>query len=317
MIPPFEKEATRVAFGKELLDLGRKNPDIVVLGGDLNKSTNANLFGNEFPARFFDFGPAEQNIMSAAAGLAATGLIPVVTTFAVFGLCRPFDQIRVGIAQANLNVKIVCTHAGITTGEDGASAHGIEDLALACALPGFTVLAPSDSVETVYALRAAIETPGPFYIRLYRPASPVIHKSDYQFKLGQADLLRDGNEVTVFACGLMCSIALQAAEELSQENIECRVVNIHTLAPANEDTIIRAALDTGAVVSVEEHYRHGGLASILAQIFARKLPIPMEVVALDGYTESGKADELLSKYHLDVPDIVAAVKRVLKRKQTS
>jgi len=314
MILPFEKEATRVAFGKELLDLGRKNPNIVVLGGDLNKSTNANLFGSEFPSRFFDFGPAEQNIMSVAAGLASTGLIPVVTTFAVFGLCRPFDQIRVGIAQANQNVKIVCTHAGITTGEDGASAHGIEDIALACSLPGFTVLAPSDSVETVYALRAAIETPGPFYIRLYRPASPVIHKSDYRFKLGQADLLRDGKDVTIFACGVMCSTALQAAEDLGRQNIECRVINIHTLAPADEDTIVQAALDTGAVVSVEEHYRHGGLASILAQILARKSPVPMEVVALEGYTESGKADELLSKYHLDVPDIVQAVKRVLKRK---
>jgi transketolase len=315
MTIPFEKEATRVAFGKELLELGRNNPDIVVLGGDLNKSTNANLFGNEFPSRFFDFGPAEQNIMSVAAGLASTGLIPVVTTFAVFGLCRPFDQIRVGIAQANLNVKIVCTHAGITAGEDGASAHGIEDIALACALPGFTVLAPSDSVETVQALRAAIKMPGPFYIRLYRSASPVIHKSDYRFKLGQTDLLRNGNEVTIFASGIMCSIALEAAEELRHQNIECRVVNIHTLAPADEDAIIRAA-DTGAVVSVEEHYRHGGLASILAQIFARKLPVPMEVVALDGYAESGKADDLLAKYRLDVPDVVAAVKRVLKRKQS-
>ena len=314
---PFKKEATRVAFGKELLDLGRNNPNIVVLGGDLNKSTNANLFGSEFPSRFFDFGPAEQNIMSVAAGLASTGLIPVVTTFAVFGLCRPFDQIRVGIAQSSLNVKIVCTHAGITTGEDGASAHGIEDIALACSLPGFTVLAPSDSIETVHALRAAIETPGPIYIRLYRPESPVIHESDYRFKLGKADLLRDGKDVTVFACGVMCSTALQAAEDLKQQNIECRVINIHTLAPADEDTIVQAALDTGAVVSVEEHYSHGGLASILAQILARKLPVPMEVVALEGYTESGKADELLSKYHLDVPDIVAAVKRVLKRKQQS
>ena len=314
MAAAFSKASTREAYGKTLVELGRQNPDIVVLGGDLNKSTFTYLFAQEFPDRFFDFGPAEQNIMGVAAGLASSGKVPFVSTFAVFGMCRPFDQVRVSIAQPHLNVKIVCTHAGIITGEDGVSAHGIEDLSLACSLPGFNVVAPADAVETVEAVKAAASTPGPFYIRLYRPATPVVHPDGCAFSLGKAETLRKGRDVTVFALGVMVAAALEAAEGLAQEGVQCRVVNMHTLSPLDEEAIALAAQETGAVVTAEEHYVHGGLGSVVAQVLGRTTPVPLEMVALEGYAESGKSDELVEKYHLSSRDIEAAVKRVLQRK---
>ena len=317
MVTAFTTASTRQVFGETLVELGRENQDIVVLGGDLNKSTFANLFGREFPERFFDFGPAEQNIMGVAAGLAASGKTPFVSTFAVFGSCRPFDQIRVSIAQPHLNVKIVCTHAGIITGEDGMSAHSIEDLALMCSLPGFTVVAPADAVETVQAIRAAAETPGPFYIRLYRPATPVVHQdNDYDFKIGKAELMRSGkkDDVTIIAVGGAVSSSLQAASALAEEGTSCRVVNMHTLRPVDEGAILEAAKETGAIVTVEEHYIHGGLGSIVAQTLGKGHPVPLEMVALDGYAESGTAQELLEKYHLTPEYIGKAVKAALARK---
>ena len=208
--------STRDTYGKTLVELGRENPDIVVLGGDLNKSTVINLFAEEFPDRFFDLGPAEQNMMSVAAGLASSGKTVFASTFAVFGSGRPYDQIRIGISQARLNVKIVVTHAGITTGEDGMSAHGIEDLSLMCALPSFTVIVPADGPETALAVRKAAESYGPFYIRLSRPATPVVHEGDYDFKIGQSELLRDGGDATIIACGTMVNTALTAATDPGQ-----------------------------------------------------------------------------------------------------
>ena len=314
MVAAFSMASTRETFGKTLVELGRRNPNIVVLGGDLNKSTFAYLFAQEFPDRFFDFGPAEQNIMSVAAGLASSGKIPFVSTFAVFGMCRPFDQVRISIAQPNLNVKIVCTHAGIITGEDGMSAHSIEDLSLACSLPGFNVVAPADAVETVKAVEVAADTPGPFYIRLYRPATPVVHADGCDFSLGRGETMRQGQDVTIFALGAMVAIALQAAEGLAQDGVQCRVVNIHTLRPLDEKAIVSAAEETGAVVTAEEHYVHGGLGSAVAQVLGRRQPTPLEMVALEGYTESGKPDELIEKYHLSFTDIEAAVRKVLHRK---
>ncbi|MCE2462487.1 MAG: transketolase family protein [Dehalococcoidia bacterium] len=317
MVTAFTTASTRQTFGETLVELGRENQDIVVLGGDLNKSTFANLFGREFPERFFDFGPAEQNIMGVAAGLAASRKSPFVTTFAVFGSCRPFDQIRVSIAQPHLNVKIVCTHAGIITGEDGMSAHSIEDLALMCSLPGFTVLAPADAVETVRAIRAAAETPGPFYIRLYRPATPIVHQDNgYDFKIGKAELMRRGknDDVTIIAVGVGVSSSLQAASALAEEGTSCRVVNMHTLRPVDEGAILEAAKETGAIVTVEEHYIHGGLGSIVAQALGKGHPVPLEMVALDRYAESGTAEELLEKYHLTPEYIGKAVKAALARK---
>lgn len=310
----FPLVSTRETYGKTLLTLARENPDIVVLGGDLNKSTFVHLFAKEWPDRFFDFGPAEQNIMSVAAGMAASGKIPFVSTFAVFGMCRPFDQLRVSIAQSNLNVKIICTHAGISAGEDGMSAHGIEDLSLACSLPGFNVIAPADSVETVHAVKAASEIDGPFYIRLYRPATPVVHSDGCNFKLGEIEKLRSGNDVTIVAMGIMTAFALEAANELSTEGIDCRVLNMHTLKPVDEDTIATSALETGAIVTAEEHYIHGGLGSIVAQVLGKTNPVPLEMVALQGYAESGASEELLKKYHISTYDIIAAVRRIISRK---
>jgi len=313
-MPLGPKASTREQYGKTLVELGREDPRIVVLGGDLNKSTFTVLFAQEFPDRFFDFGAAEQNLMSVAAGLAASGKIPFCSTFAVFATGRAFDQVRVGIAQQNLNVKIVATHAGIITGEDGISAHGIEDLALMCALPTFTVVAPADALEVEEAVRVAARTPGPFYIRLYRPATPIVHEGPCRFELGKAERMREGTDVTLIACGSGVAYALQAADLLAQEGVSCRVLNLHTLKPVDEEAVEESARETRAIVTVEEHYIHGGLGSIVAQVVARRCPVPMEFVALTRYAESGKPEALLEKYGLSAPHIAEAVRRVLRRK---
>ena len=306
--------STREIYGRTLLELGRENEDVVVLGGDLNKSTFTHLFAAEYPDRFFDFGPAEQNMMGVAAGLASSGKIPFVSTFAVFGTGRPFDQLRVAIAQPHLNVKVVCTHAGLLTGEDGMSAQGIEDLALACSLPGFTVVAPCDAVETRQAVRLAAETDGPFYIRLYRPATPVVHSEDYTFTLGKAEEVATGQDATIVATGTMVPVALQASASLGEQGLSVRVLNMHTLQPADEEALLKIARETGAVVTAEEHYVHGGLASIVARVLGQHVPVPLEVVSLSGYAESGQPSQLLTKYGLGVSDVEAAVRRAVQRK---
>jgi len=306
--------STRETYGQTLVEIGRENPDIVVLGGDLNVSTCAHLFAQEFPDRFFDLGPAEQNILSIAAGLAASGKIPFCSTFAVFGTGRAFDQIRVGIAQSGLNVKLVCTHAGLITGEDGISAQAIEDLSLMCSLPSMTVLAPADGPETISAVRAAAETPGPFYLRLYRPPTPVIHSNSFKFQLGQAELLQEGEDITIIACGSMVPGAMEAASLAAAQGISCRVLNVSTIQPIDVTAIEKAARDTGAIVTVEEHLIRGGLGSIVATVAASTKPIPMELVGLTGYAESGKPGELLEKYGLTPRHIVEAIHRCVGRK---
>ena len=306
--------ATRESFGKALLELGQRNPDIVVVGGDLNVSTFAHLFAKEFPNRFFDLGPAEQNMMSIAAGLAASGKIPFVSTFAVFGTGRPYDQIRVNIAQMKSNVKIVCTHAGLLTGEDGISAQSIEDIALMCALPGFNVIVPSDGPETESVVKLAAEVSGPFYIRLSRPATDVIHQIPANFVLGKAEELRSGSDLSIIACGIMVSASLRAATELANEGIQASVINMPTLQPLDEKAVLNA-LGTGAIVTAEEHYINGGLGSLIAQSAARQGAVPIEMVATTRYAESGKPDELLTRYGLTSSDIVDAAKRVLGRKR--
>ncbi len=305
---------TREVFGRTLVELGREDPNIVVLGGDLNVSTFAHLFGQEFPERFFDMGPAEQNIMSIAAGFASSGKTAFATTFAVFGTGRPYDQIRLGIAQPGASVKIVCTHAGISVGEDGISAQSIDDLALMCALPGFRVIVPADGPETADAVRVAAREPGPFYIRLSRTATPVIHEDGFTFRLGKAETMRKGGAATIIACGIMVATALAAAERLARDGVQCQVINMATLQPLDEEAVVQAASETGAVVTVEEHYRNGGLSSLVAQVLGRRMSVPLEVVALDGYAESGKPDQLLAKYGLSVDGVESAVRRVLERK---
>ena len=314
MVAQRKMASTRQTYGETLIEIAEDFPDIVVLGGDLNVSVFTHLWRDRYPERFFDFGPAEQNLVGVGAGLAASGMIPFVSTFSVFGVGRPFDQLRVLVSQANLNLKLVCTHAGILTGEDGMSAHGIEDLSLICSLPSFTVISPSDSLETLQAVKTAARTEGPFYIRLSRAATPVVHNEDYKFNLGQAERMREGQDVTILATGVMVSVSLDAADLLASEGVNARVLNIHTIKPIDQAAIIAAAQETGALVSAEEHYIHGGLGSIVAQVAGQNHPVPLEMVALQGYSESGKAEELMVKCGLTPEKVKEAALRAVSRK---
>ncbi|MFL2763809.1 MAG: transketolase family protein [Dehalococcoidia bacterium] len=309
-----EKISTRESVGQFLADSGEEFKDLVILGGDLNKSTFSNIFGSKFPDRFFDFGPAEQNIVSVAAGMASTGKIPVISTFAVFATSRPYDQLRVGVSQSNLNVKIIATHAGILTGEDGVSAQSIEDIAIMSALHNFKVIVPSDAIEALQATRVAIESDGPFYIRLSRPATPVVNKEDYKFVLGKGSKLNEGNDATIIACGIMVSYALEAAKSLEDVGINCSVINMATVSPIDTGIIINSAKNTGAIVTAEEHYISGGLSSLVSQVLSTNIPVPMESVALTSYAESGKPEDLFQKYGLTSEKIFQAVKKVIDRK---
>lgn len=307
--------STREIYGQTLVELGRQNKDIVVLDADVAPSTMTNLFAREFPDRFFNCGLQEQNMVAIAAGLAASGKIVFASTFAVFVACRCFDQLRLCISQPNLNVKIVATHGGISVGEDGISHQAIEDLALCCALPSFAVVVPADGVETAAAVRAAASAYGPFYIRLGRPKTPIVYSEGYRFTLGKAVTMRQGKDVTIIATGIMVAKALEAADALARENIDCRVINMHTLKPLDEAAIIKAASETGKIVVAEEHLAQGGLGSRVAQVLIDKKPVPMAFVNLgDRYAESGSAEELLRKYGLTAAAIQEAVKSVVKGK---
>lgn len=311
-----ELVSTREAYGKTLVALGKENPDIVVLDADLSQSTMTCLFSQEFPQRFFDCGIAEQNMMSISAGLAASGKVVFASSFAVFATSRCFDQLRMSIAQPCLDVKVVATHGGITVGEDGFSHHAIEDLALACALPGFTVVVPADAVETAQLIRVAAATPGPFYIRLSRPSAPLVCKNGYQFVLGKAANMRQGFDATIIANGIMVPRALEAAEDLSQEGIDCRLLNMSTLKPLDEEAVSLAARETGAIVTAEEHLQQGGLGSRVAQVVVQHRAVPMAFVAIkDIYTHSGKPEELLQQHDLTASAIEKAVKSTLLRKR--
>jgi len=310
-----EEVSLRESYGETLVELGRENPDIVVLDADLSRSTMTKFFAGEFPERFFDCGIAEQNMVGIAAGLAASGKLPFASTFAVFVPGRCFDQIRMSIAQPGLNVKLVTSHGGISVGEDGTSHHSIEDLALIGSLPGFTVIVPADAIETAQAVRVAAACYGPFYIRLCRPKLPLVYNEDYRFDLGKAVTMRQGRDATIIAIGLMVTAALEAAENLEREGIDCRVLNMSTLKPIDEAAIIEAAAETGAIVTAEEHLEHGGLGSIVAQVLARHQPVPTEFVAIkDTYARSGKPAELLQRFGLTAKDIERGVRSAIARK---
>ena len=308
--------STREIYGRTLVELGRQNRDIVVLDADLSPSTMTSFFAREFPHRFFDCGLEEQNMIGIAAGLAASGKIVFASSFAVFAACRCFDQLRLCLSQQRLNVKIVATHGGISVGEDGVSHHGIEDLALFCALPGFTVVVPADAIEAAEAIKTAASVYGPFYIRLSRPKTPLVYSDGYRFVLGKAVTMRQGSDVTVIATGIMVAKALEAADVLAREGIDCRVVNIHTVKPLDEAAIVRAASETGAIVVAEEHLAHGGLGSRVAQVVAREKPVPMRFINLgDRYASSGKAEELLRRHGLTAEEIEKAAKSLVLKKQ--
>ncbi len=306
--------ATREAFGRALVELGRERRDLVALDGDVNNSTFTELFKKEFPDRFFNVGIAESNLIGVAAGLAACDKVPFVASFACFILCNAFDQLRMSVAFPRLPVKVVGSHAGISIGEDGPSQMAIEDVALALALPGFAVAVPADEQATRAAVRALADYPGPTYLRVGRPKAPIVYPEGSGFTLGKATCLRAGDSVTVIANGLMVAAALEAGAELEQEGIAVRVLDCASVRPLDEAAIVAAARETGAVVVAEEHLRQGALGAAVAQVLARNQPVPVEFVALDGYAESGKPDELMRAYHLTAADIVAAVRRVRVRK---
>ncbi|MCX7781202.1 MAG: transketolase family protein [Negativicutes bacterium] len=309
-------KATREAYGEALRELGRENKNIVVLDADLSKSTKTNVFAKDFPERFFNAGIAEQNLMGTAAGLAAAGKIPFVSTFAMFACGRAYEQVRNSISYPKLNVKIAATHAGLTVGEDGATHQAIEDVALMRAIPNMTVIVPADALETRYAVAWAAQYHGPVYLRLGRMAVPDVFGDGYEFKHGKAVELANGADVTLIANGVMVAPARRAADELIAAGFSARVLNMHTVKPVDKEAVIRAAQDTGAIVTCEEHSIIGGLGSAVAEVLVENHPVPMERVGvLDVFGESGTPDALLAKYNLTVADIVRAAKRVISRKE--
>jgi len=306
---------TRNAYGETLAELGATDKDIVALTADLPASTRVQGFGQKFPDRFFDFGVAEANMIGAAAGLATSGKKPFVSTFAVFATGKAWEQIRQNIAYPNLPVKIVCTHAGLTVGEDGASHQTVEDIGLMRVLPNMTVIAPADAIETKQVIRAIVNHPGPVYVRLARAPFPVIYGDDHQFDLGHLHVVKEGRDVTIFACGLMVYHSLVAAEQLAQEKVSARVVNVATVKPL-DPRVAELAAQTGGAVTVEEHNIFGGLGSAVAEIVSEAQPVPLERVGIrDKFGQSGKPEELLKLYGLTPEPIVAAVKRVLARRR--
>lgn len=297
-------EATREAYGKALAELGRENPNIVVLDGDLSKSTMTKYFAQEFPDRFFNVGIAEANMVGIAAGLAASGKIAFASSFACFVMCKGLDQLRLAVAYSGNNVKIVGTHGGISIGEDGVSQMGHEDIGLALSLPGFVVMVPADGAETRAAVRAAAEHVGPVYIRVGRPKAPIVYESGCpDFQIGKAITLREGRDVTLIANGLMVAAALDAAEQLEQQGISARVMDMHTVRPLDEEAVEKAARETRAIVVAEEHLVFTGLGSQVAMAVAKRHPVPIRFIGLTDYAESGAPEALMRKYGLTANDI--------------
>lgn len=307
-----DKMATRQAYGKALVELGKKHPELVVMDADLSKSTMTAEFGKVYPERFFNMGIAEQNLYAAAAGMALSGKTVCASTFAMFASGRAFEIIRNSIGYTKANVKICATHAGITVGEDGASHQTFEDIALMRTIPGMTVINPSDGVSAAKLLEQAVAMNGPCYVRLGRAAVPVFYGENEDITLGRGNLVRDGKDVTVIATGIMVNEAVIAAEALAQEGIDVRVIDIHTIKPIDEEIIIKAATETGALVTAEEHSVIGGLGSAVAEVTAKNAPVKTAMVGQkDTYGESGKPDQLKEKYGMTAADIADAVKSVL------
>ena len=307
--------ATREAYGQALVELGKKNPNVVALDADLMKSTYSVKFAKEFPDRFWTVGIAEANMVSIACGLAMCGKIPFASSFAVFLMDKGYDQLRVGAAYPHVNAKFVGSHSGISIGEDGPSQMAVEDIALACGLAGFVVIVPSDEFSTRALVHRMAEHAGPVYLRTGRPKAPVIYGPDDTFEIGKAKVHGDGKDVAIIACGNEVGYALQAQSELEDGGIHARVIDMHTVKPIDAATIATAARECGAIVTAEEHLLDGGLGSQVARAVAKHAPVPMEFVGINNtYAESGTPDELMEKYGLTAPYIVKAVRAVLKRK---
>lgn len=309
------KKDTRSGFGDGILEAARKNPNIVALSADLAGSLKLNGFMKEFPERFIQVGIAEANMMGVAAGLTIGGKIPYTTTFANFSTSRVYDQVRQSIAYSGKNVKICASHAGLTLGEDGATHQVLEDIGMMKTLPGMTVIVPCDYTQTKLATMAIADHVGPVYLRFGRPAWPIFTKEDQHFEIGKAQVLAEGTDVTIIACGHLVWTAVEAAKALAEKGISVELINMHTIKPLDEAAILKSVAKTGCVVTAEEHQRNGGLGDAVAQVLAQHHPAPQEYVAVnDTFGESGKPTDLLKKYGLDKPDIIAAVEKVVKRK---
>jgi len=311
------EKATRQGFSDALMELGEENPDVVVLGGDVSGSVKVDAFAKAYPDRFFSVGVAEADMMGIAAGLALVGKIPIASAYGEFAAGRPFDQIRQSIAYSEMPVKICASHSGITVGPDGATHQSLEDMALMRVLPHMTVISPCDYLETKRAVKASLGiTKGPVYMRYFRDNTPMFTEETTPFEIGKANTLVDGKDATVIAAGLQVWEAVQAAEELLKEKIFVRVLNMHTIKPLDKKAILKAAEETGAIVTAEDHQIHCGLGSAVAEYLAQAIPTPQEFVAVnDTFGESGNGKDLMKKYGIDKDAIVAAVKRVIKRKK--
>ncbi len=310
------KKDTRSGFGEGLLEIGKKNKDVVALCADLTGSLKMNAFENEFPERFFQAGIAEANMMSMAAGMTIGGKIPYTGTFANFSTGRVYDQIRQSIAYSQKNVKICASHAGLTLGEDGATHQILEDIGMMKMLPNMTVIVPCDFNQTKQATIAIADLDGPVYLRFGRPSVPIFVKPDANFVIGKADMLIEGTDVTIIACGHLVWKAIEAAEILAEKGISAEVINMHTIKPLDAQAIIKSAAKTGCVVTAEEHMKNGGLGDSVAQVIIQNNPVPQEYVGVDDtFGESGKPDELLVKYNIDTPNIVDAAHKAIQRKK--
>lgn len=310
--------ATRVAYGQTLLELGKVNPNIVVLDADLSGSTQTKFFAKEFPDRFFNMGIAEQNMIGVACGLSTCGKIPFASSFAMFAAGRAWEFVRNSLCHNMFNVKVCATHAGLTVGEDGGSHQIIEDIALMRAIPHMTVIVPGDAIEAKFATKAIAEFFGPVYMRLSRAVFPIIFDEDnFEFKIGKAKIVKGGIDVSIFACGVMISRALWAKDILEQEGISAEIINISTIKPIDSETILTSVKKTGCAVTCEEHNIHGGLGDAVASVLSENFPVPMKKIGvMDQFGQSGKSDELLAHYGLTKEKIAEAAKEVIKRKHS-
>jgi transketolase len=303
----------RDALGEALLELGNGNKNVVVLGADTTGSLKSAVFATKFPSRFFNVGIAEQNLMGIAAGFALAGKIAYAGTYAIFVPGKCVDQIRNNIAYPNLNVKIVCSHGGISVGPDGASHQQLEDIAIMRAIPNMRVIVPGDAVSTKAIVKAIADIAGPFYVRLTRPSTAVVYESGFEYAFGKANKLRDGSDVAILACGIMVPEALRAAESLQARGIQAAVVDLHTIKPMDTDMVVDVAKKCGYVVTAEEHTVMGGMGSAVAEVLGEKYPVPMKRVGvMDTFGESGEPSELLKKYGLTAGDIESAAISVRK-----
>lgn len=311
-----KKVATRVGYGTALVELGKKRDDFIVMDADLAAATQTGMFKKEFPDRFYDCGIAEQNMMGIAAGIASTGKKVVVGSFAMFAAGRAFEQVRNSIGYPHLNVIIGATHAGISVGEDGATHQCCEDIALMRTIPGMTIINPADEVEAKKAVEAAIELDGPVYMRFGRLAVPVIFDDDYKFEVGKGVELKQGNDVTIIATGLMVNEALEAYELLKNEGISARVINMATIKPLDKEIVLKAAKETGAIVTAEEHSVIGGLGGAVSEVLCEECPVPVVKLGVnDVFGHSGPAPKLLDEFGLRAPNIVEKAKKAIALKK--